>query len=123
MKVRLLYFLVLFLLGILASFSINASNKISPTGAKLYNIVKSPSANSQKQPKGDSPFIRFHSGIDKSGISIPHPPVAISFLKPVNNLPEKFAGIIVYLSTLSYWLPVTEEIFYSTPLRSPPFFC
>jgi hypothetical protein len=100
-----------------------SGSSISPNGSKYSIIVKSCTNNSDKQPTGDSPFIRFHSATNVSGVSILSPNVLVISLKSDNLIPDKFAGIIEYLSSLDYKLPVTREIFYSTPLRSPPFFC
>lgn len=122
MKHRWIYIFTLFLCALLAlSYTEVRINK-SHAGSKSSVTINSPSSNSQKQPEGNSPFIRFHHGIDESGVSIASPSELIILLKPVNNIPEKFAGITEYVSTLSDKLPVTRVFLYSTPLRSPPLF-
>jgi hypothetical protein len=122
MKAKWLYIFTFCLLGIFAiSYSELGSIK-SPTGSKIPVIVKSCSTNPDKPFTGDSPFIRFHSATNVSGVSISCSTVLVISLKSGNLIPEKFAGIIEYLSSLDYKLPVTREIFYATPLRSPPIF-
>jgi len=122
MKANRFYIYILFLCGVFAFSSIGATNIPYAAGKKLSITSKAFTNNQQKQPVGDSPFIRFHNGIGESGVSVSTPNESIIPLKPVNDIPEKFAGIIEYISTLSFRLPVTREIFYATPLRSPPFF-
>jgi hypothetical protein len=114
-----LYLFLFFLCGMFIFSSAEAINKTSGM-AKSCIVVKTSTPTSQKQHTGDSPFIRFHHGIDENGVTVSTPNELIISLKPVNDTPEKFAGILEYLSTLSHRLPVTREIFYSTPLRSPP---
>ena len=107
----------------LAFSSTKVRNTKSSAGVKSLNMIKACPANPEKPFTGDSPFIRFHSATNVGGVYISTPRVSIILLKSVNEIPEKFAGIIEYLSSLDYKLPVTREIFYATPLRSPPFFC
>ena len=123
MKARSLYIFTLLLLGIFAVSSAEAKANKSFTFAKSCITVKAPTTNSQKQPNSDSPFIRFHHGIDEIGVSVSSQNESIVPLKPINSIPEKFSGITEYLSSLSYRVPVTRVFLYSTPLRSPPFFC
>lgn len=123
MKVTRLFLIGLFFYGIFAAPSIGVSNNLCSKDTKhpVTSIVSKP--NSQQQPVGSSPFIRFHHGIDESGVSVSSPSELIISLIVVNNTPEKFAGITEYLASLSFLLPVTREFLYSTPLRSPPCFC
>ena len=123
MKAKWLYIFTLFLCGIFAFSSAEGGNIKSTVGASSLTILKACPLNPQKPFTGDSPFIRFHSATNVSGVSISTPSVSIVLLKPVNEIPEKFVGIRSYLSSLSFRLPVTREIYYSTPLRSPPIFC
>ena len=122
MKAKWLYIFALCLLGIFAIPHTDSGSSASPDGSKYSIIVKSCSTNPDKPFTGDSPFIRFHSATNVGGVSIASPNVLVIALKPENHTPEKFAGIIEYLSSLDYKLPVTREIFYATPLRSPPIF-
>lgn len=123
MKGKLFYILILCLGGMFFFSTTEAGSNVSPKGTKSYVIIKASNTNPQKQPAGDSPFIRFHHGIDESNFLITSPSESIIPLKPVNDSPEKFAGIIEYVSSLSYILPVTRVFLYATPLRSPPIFC
>jgi hypothetical protein len=104
------------------SVTTNVKNHKPSDGIHSSVIVASFPFNSDKQPTGDSPFIRFHSATYVTGISISTPNVLPVFLKPINTTPEKFIGIVEYLSSLSCILPVTREFLYATPLRSPPIF-
>ena len=123
MKAKWLYIFTFCLLGFFAiSYTETGSNK-SSNGSKYSIAAKLHTTNPEKPFNGDSPFIRFHSATYVGGVSISFPNVLVIALKPDNLIPEKFAGIIEYLSSLDYKLPVTREIFYATPLRSPPFFC
>jgi hypothetical protein len=122
MKAKWLYIFTFCLLGIFAISQTESKIGVSPQGSKISVIVKSCTTNPDKPFTGDSPFIRFHSATNVSGVSISSPNVLVIALKPENHTPEKFAGIIEYLSSLDYKLPVTREIFYATPLRSPPIF-
>jgi hypothetical protein len=121
MKAKWLYIFTLCLLGIFAiSHTESGSNKSN--GSKFSVASKLHTTTPEKPFNGDSPFIRFHSATNVSGVSISSPTVLVTSLKSDNLIPEKFAGIIEYLSSLDYKLPVTREIFYATPLRSPPIF-
>lgn len=122
MKGKWLYIVTLFLFGIFAFPSLEAKANTTYTGAKLCITVRSSVPASQKQNTGDSPFIRFHHGIGESNVSIASYSQSIIPLKPVNSIPEKFAGIMEYISSADYTLPVTRVFFYSLPLRSPPLF-
>lgn len=124
MKSKQLYIFGLILCGIFA-FSLSKARIHKSSQPKNWDIVavNAPSNNSSNQHTGDSPFIRFHHGIDESGVSVVAQNDFIVSLNPVNSIPEKFAGINSYLSGLDDRLPVTWEIFCATPLRSPPFFC
>jgi hypothetical protein len=123
MKTKCLYIFVLFLCGMFAFSSTEARSSKSLVVVGSPIIIKACSTNPEKPFTGDSPFIRFHSATNVGGVFISTPRVSLILLKPVNDIPEKFAGILAYLSTVSFRLPVTREIYYSTPLRSPPFFC
>jgi len=123
MKGKWFYIFTLFLCGMFAFSFAEARNNTPSAGRISILTIKSSSTNHQKQPVGDSPFIRFHHGIDENGVAISSPNELIISLKPLNGNPQKFAGIFSYLSSLDFRLPVTREIYYSTPLRSPPFFC
>ena len=122
MKGGLFYIFTLLLLGISAFASSEARGYNTSVNTKSCGTTLNTNPNSQKVPAGGSPFIRFHSATNVSGVSISCPNVLIISLKSDNLIPEKFAGIIEYLSSLDYKLPVTREIFYATPLRSPPIF-
>jgi hypothetical protein len=123
MKAKWLVVFTFCLLGIFVNshteFGSNRSSNRPGTSA----IAKLHTPAPAKPFRGDSPFIRFHSATNVGGVSISTPNVLLVFVKPANRIPEKFAGIIEYLSSLSFRLPVTREIFYATPLRSPPIFC
>ena len=123
MKGKWLYVITLFLIGMFAFSFTEARNSVPLSGTKSILIIKSSSTNSQKQPLGSSPFIRFHSGIDESSVTISLPVQPQGHLKTFCFIPEKFARIIEYLSSLSFRLPIPREFLYSTPLRSPPIFC
>ena len=120
MKAKWLYIFALCLFGIFAVSNTELGSNKSSNGSKISVIVKACSTTPEKPFTGDSPFIRFHSATNVSGVSISCPNVLVISLKSDNLIPEKFAGIIEYLSSLDYKLPVTREIFYATPLRSPP---
>jgi hypothetical protein len=122
MKGSRLYIFTLFLFGILAFSSAEATSNTLPASSKSYTITKICATKPEKPFTGNSPFIRFHNGIDENSVSISIPSESIIPFKPVNDTPEKFAGIMEYISSLSFRLPVTREIFYATPLRSPPIF-
>jgi hypothetical protein len=122
MKAKHLYILILFLAGIF-TFTFSEANNICINGTKAELTLKASTTNTQRQHSGDSPFIRFHSGIDENGVSVSCPVQLVSILKPVYPIPEKFVGISEYLSSISCILPVERVFLYSTPLRSPPFFC
>ncbi len=122
MKVKRLYILALFLAGIFVFSFSEAKNNISVKGVKTEVTLKASSSNTQNKHNGDSPFIRFHSGIDENGVSVSCPVQLVSILKPVYTIPEKFIGISEYLSSISAILPVERIFLYSTPLRSPPKF-
>lgn len=123
MKDRWFYIFGVILFGMLAFSPTGAKNHVPVSCRYSSVIVKSSPLNSNKQPTGDSPFIRFHHGIDENGVSISTPGELVVFLKPVNSIPEKFAGIFEYLSARLYRIPAKREFLYSLPLRSPPFFC
>ncbi len=120
MKAKWFYIFTFYLLGIFAIFYSHSGNSASSCGSKFSVAAKSCTTNPEKPFTGDSPFIRFHSGIDENGISISSPNVLVISLKPENTIPEKLIGIKHYLFSLSFTLPVTREFLYSTPLRSPP---
>jgi hypothetical protein len=120
MKAKRLYLFTFCLLGFFViSHGETGSNKFVE-GSKFSVTAKLHTSNPGKPISGDSPFIRFHSGISVNGVSISSPKVLVILQKSENHTPEKFAGIIEYLSSLDYKLPVTRVIFYSIPLRSPP---
>lgn len=122
MKAKWLYIFTFCLLGFFAiSYTESASNKFAAR-SKSSVTIKLHTTPPEKPFSGDSPFIRFHSATNVGGVSVSSPNVLIIALKPDNLIPEKFAGIIEYLSSLDYKLPVTREIFYATPLRSPPIY-
>ena len=122
MKAKWLYIFTFCLLGIFAiSYTESRSNKFA-VGSKSSVTAKLHTTTPEKPFNGDSPFIRFHSATNVGGVSISSPNVLVISLKSDDLIPEKFAGIIEYLSSLDYKLPVTREIFYATPLRSPPIF-
>lgn len=125
MKAKWLYIFTFCLLGFFAISHTESGSHKSSKGSKFSITAISYTTNSGKhQPAGgDSPFIRFHSATNVSAVSISCPNVLVLSMKSDNLIPEKFAGIIEYLSSLDYKLPITREIYYSTPLRSPPFFC
>jgi hypothetical protein len=122
MKAKWLYFFTVCLLGIFTISRAEPGSNESSNGLKFSVIVNPCTSTSDKHlpTGGDSPFIRFHSATTVNGVSISSPNVLVISLKSENRTPEKFAGIIEYLSSSDYNLPVTREIFYSTPLRSPP---
>ncbi len=125
MKAKWLFIVSLFLSAILLSSSLEDRKENSNNGAKFsLNTTITPVNSPQHLPQGgDSPFIRFHSGISGSTISVSTPNELVVFLKPLNITPEKFVRIVEYISSLSSRLPVTREFLYSTPLRSPPVLC
>lgn len=123
MKSSRLYIFLLLICGMFAFSFTEATNIKSTAGVKSFTIIKACPTNPEKPFTGDSPFIRFHSATNVNGVSISTPRVSTIFLKTVSETPKKFVGIPSYLSSLSFRLPVTREIYHSTPLRSPPFFC
>lgn len=126
MKGKWLYVFTLFLCGIyISSFTEVKSNVLFTKAKSSITVVIASPSNSQNHPLpgGDSPFIRFHHGIGENNISIVSPGESMVPVKPVNEIPAKFAGIIECLYSLSYKLPVTRVFLYSTPLRSPPVSC
>jgi len=123
MKSKRFYIFILFLFSVFAYSSVEAEGNNFHAVSKSCITVKSCSNTSQPRHTGDSPFIRFHHGIGENSISISSQSESIIPLKPVNSIPEKFAGIVEYISSLSDRLPVTRVFLYATPLRSPPAFC
>ena len=102
MKAKWLYIFTFCLLGFFAiSYTGSGSNK-SSSGSKSSVTTKLHTTTPEKPFKGDSPFIRFHSATHVGGVSISSPNVLVIALKPENHTPEKFAGIIEYLSSLDY---------------------
>jgi hypothetical protein len=120
MKAKWLYIFTICLLGIFVISHAGSENNKSSYGSNISGSIKSCTSNSEKQPTGDSPFIRFHSGTNVNGVSVSSPNVLVISLKSDNLIPEKFAGIVEYLCSLDYKLPGIREFLYSTPLRSPP---
>ena len=123
MKAKRLYIFTLFLMVIFGISSIEAQNAINLKSPKAGLSVKASTNNSENLPNGNSPLIRFHNGIDENSVSVPGPFQSITILKHANAAPSKFAGLLEYLTTLSYRLPGNRVFNYSTPLRSPPFVC
>ncbi len=123
MKSNRVYIFLLFLCGMFVFSATGARNTKSHLGIGCPIIIKACPTNPEKPFTGDSPFIRFHSATNVNSVSISTPRVSIILLKTVNDIPEKFVGILSYLSSLNFRLPVTREIYYATPLRSPPIFC
>lgn len=122
MKISKFCLLIFFLFGAFLSFHKSSEYEKNYHSATYGTILQTPFHGSERQT-GDSPFIRFHHGIDESGVYVLSPHELITSLKLANYIPKKFAGITEYLSSLLYIPPVTREFLYSTPLRSPPYTC
>lgn len=117
---RSVRFFCLFLLVLAGT---TAYSKPTITYKETGKITLSCSDNTRNGvPKGgDSPFIRFHSGITGSNVSVSFPNEHFIPLKPLHTIPEKFTGILGYLSSSSFSLPHEAVFFCATPLRSPPY--
>ena len=121
MKDKQLHIFILFFFGVvLCSF---AHAKPAHASVQAHYGITAKASHSRQHPTGESPFIRFHHGIDESGVTISLQHVLIIPLKPVDTTPEKYAGIGEYLSGFYYLVPVAEAFLYCRPLRSPPVYC
>jgi len=123
MKNRGLFIFIFFLFGVFAYSFTQAKPETSLASLHSSIIIKSSGQHFPHNATGDSPFIRFHHGISESSVSVTSTCQSIIPLKPVNIIPEKFAGIIGYISSLYLNIAPGEVFLYSRPLRSPPFFC
>jgi len=122
MKSRGLFVFILFLFGGILSYSFTQAKPAKPLASVSNVIIKSSGQHSGQNVPGDSPFIRFHHGISESGVSVASNCQSIIPLKPVNSIPEKFAGIAGYISSSYIKISPCEVFLYSLPLRSPPIF-
>lgn len=123
MKGKGFYVFMLFWVGLLTySFAqTKAPGSLAPVGATV-TVTSSGPASSHKS-EGDSPFIRFHHGISESNVSVASEQVPVIAVKPVSVIPEKFAGIVDYISSVYIKISPGEVFLYSLPLRSPPVSC
>lgn len=111
-----------FLCGVFAFPSTKAKAITSPGGILPNTSFTSSVPGMPGKHPGDSPFIRFHHGISESNVSVASSQVFIILLKSVNELPEKFAGTVRYISSAYRKVPVSQVFLYALPLRSPPIF-
>lgn len=123
MKSKGLNVFILFFAGMLVCSFIQAKATKSRAPSHAAVIITSSGPVSGHKSPCDSPFIRFHHGISESNVSVASEHISVIAFKPVKFIPEKFAGIVDYISSVYVKIPADEVFLYSRPVRSPPVFC